>query len=441
MNRNIRKILKPYQITHVNNLTERLLEKHICFDTSDTGTGKTYSAIATAKHIKMDVFIICPKTIMSLWIRIAKVFDVELIGISNYESLIRLKYFDKKKTSKICPYIKKTQDAEIVYKWELPKNTMIIFDEVHKCCNPNAYIGQLLLSLKNVYSDENPLLLISATICDGPAKFRLFGVLLKWFHYCNNAFNWLDSKYNPIAASKLIHQRLEAGNNICKVKISDLGEQFAKNQVSAEYYDIKKTDANAIDQLHKKIIKSMEDITNKGENDKKCGFTIGIRERQKIELLKVQIFVELTSEYLENDFSVIIFVNFTESLKLLASELKTECVIYGEQSLDQRLKNIDDFTNDKKRVIICNIHTGGDSISLNDKHGKYKRISLISPPLSAIKLIQACGRNSRIDSKTNSFNQIIYADTKIERKLCNRLKDKCTMYSTITQEDLQYDLE
>jgi len=438
MHKNIRKILKPYQVTHVQKISENLSEKYICFDASDTGTGKTYSAIATAKHMKMDVFIVCPKTIVSLWIQIAKLFSVNLIGISNYELLIKMKYFDKKKTSKICPYIERSQN-DTEYKWKLPTNTMIIFDEVHRCCNPSAHVGQLLLSLKNIYSEENPLLLISATLCDGPQKFKLFGVLLKWFHYYNNAFDWLAPTYNPVSASQMIHQRLNANNNICRIKISDLGDQFAKNQVSADYYDIKKTDANRIDELHNQIIKSMEDITNKGDCDKKCGFTIGIRERQKIELLKVQIFVDLAREYLENNFSVIIFVNFTESLKLLSTELNTNCIIYGEQTLPQRLKNIEDFIEDKERIIICNIQAGGDSISLNDKNGTYKRISLISPPLSAIKLIQACGRNSRIDSKTNSLNKIVYANTKIEKKLCARLKDKCSVYSTITQQDLEYE--
>jgi superfamily II DNA or RNA helicase len=438
MNKNIRKILKPYQATHVLKLSDNLLEKHICFDSSDTGTGKTYTAIATAKHLGLSVFIVCPKTIVSLWTQVAKLFNIDLIGISNYELLIKMKYFDKKKTSKLCPYIERSQD-DTGYIWKLPDNTMIIFDEVHRCCNPTAYVGQLLLSLKNTYSKDNPLLLISATLCDGPHKFKLFGVLLKWFHYYNNAFDWLAPTYNPVSASKMIHQRLNANNNICGIRISELGDQFAKNQVSADYYDIKKADANKIDELHNQIIKSIEDVGNKHNDDKKCGFTVGIRERQKIELLKVQIFVELTREYLENNFSVIIFVNFTESLKLLSAELNTTCTIYGEQTLQQRLNNINNFIEDRQRIIICNIQAGGDSISLNDKNGMYKRISLISPPLSAIKLIQACGRNSRIDSKTNSLNKIVYANTKIEKKLCARLKDKCSVYSTITQQDLEYE--
>jgi hypothetical protein len=77
MKSSIKKLLLPHQIDHVANLSERLLENYICFDCSDTGTGKTYSAIATAKHLKMNIFVICPKTIMSSWIDVIAVFGVK----------------------------------------------------------------------------------------------------------------------------------------------------------------------------------------------------------------------------------------------------------------------------------------------------------------------------------------------------------------------------
>jgi superfamily II DNA or RNA helicase len=144
---------------------------------------------------------------------------------------------------------------------------------------------------------------------------------------------------------------------------------------------------------------------------------------------------------MENNFSVVIFVNFTETLEMLAKELKTKCVVYGEQTLQQRLKNIEDFVEDKQRIIICNVHTGGDSISLNDKYGRFRRVALISPTWSSIKLIQACGRISRTDSKTPSLNKIVYANTKHEKIMCNKIKSKCSIYTAIKDSDLMYDFE
>jgi superfamily II DNA or RNA helicase len=436
MKTSIKKLLLPHQIDHVTNLSKKLSDNYVCFDCSDTGTGKTYSAIATAKCLKMKVFIICPKTIMSAWRDVVAIFGVECLGISNYELLIREKHIDNGKVKK-CPYIARTGDQQI-YEWSLPAETLVIFDEVHRCCNPESLTGNLLLSLKNVYDKDHLLLLLTATICDGPHKFKLFSVLLKWCSNCNSVFHWLEKSYNPVMASEIIKERL-AVKNMCKVSISDLGDTFQKNQVTSDYYDVKKTDGTEIDKLHEEIKNCMEKIKHKSFSDKDSNWASVIRARQKIELLKVQIFVDLAQQYIDNDFSVVIFVNYTDTLLLLLKTLGTDCSVYGEQTITQRMKNINDFIKDKKRIIVCNIQCGGDSISLNDKNGKYKRVALVSPPLSSLKLIQACGRISRADSKTPSFNKIVFANSTIEKQLCNKLKSKCSIYSAITDHDLMYD--
>lgn len=434
--------LLSYQKDHVINLSNKLLNNHICFDCSDTGTGKTYSAIATAKHLKMKVFIVCPKTIMSSWIDVINIFNIQCIGISNYELLINIKYYikDKKKT---CPYIIKTND-QYLYKWTLPDNTLIIFDEVHRCCNPLSQTANLLLSLKNIYDQKHPLLLLTATISDTPTKFKLFAVLLKWANNYNYTFDWLNHTYNPIRATEIIKNKLSI-KNMCKISIADLGNDFKKNHVSSEYFDINKTIGLKIDKLHQEIIIYLNQIENLNikikDSNNASNFAKIIKAYQQIELLKIPIFLDLVQQYKDNNFSIVIFVSYTNTLNLLAKLLQTTCVVYGEQTIKQRLQNIQDFIEDNQRVIICNIQCGGDSISLNDKNGKYPRISLISPPFSGIKLIQACGRISRTDSKTTSFNKIIYANTPIEKKLCNRLKTKCASYTTITDTDLTYEKE
>ncbi len=432
MDPTIKDKLLPHKIAHVMNLSDKLSNKHICFDLSDTGTGKTFSAIAVAKIMNLSVFIICPKTIISMWHDVVKKFDVSCIGISNYELIIKEKYFKNNNKEK-CPYINKTSE-QYVYKWNLPKNTMIIFDEVHRCCNTDALCGNILLSLKDIYSQTNPLLLISATICETPHKFKLFSVLLKWCTNQNAVYRWLEESYNPIEAVKMIHARLLP--NICRVKIDDIGT-FKSNHVSSEYFDLEKSELDKINKLHEEIIDYLDKIDNKSIDYIK-GWGKIQQLRQKIELLKVPIFIDLVKQYLDNKFSIVIFVNYTDTINLLMKTLKTNCVVYGEQSITERLKNIKDFIDDKKRVIICNIQSGGEAIELNDKHGKHKRVSLISPTYSAIRLVQACGRISRIDSKTSSYNKIIFANTEIEKNMCNRLKIKCDSYKTIADVDLKY---
>lgn len=432
-------VLKNYQKVHCQNLANKLLTNFVCFDASDTGIGKTYCAIATAILLRKKIFIICPRTIVSFWRKVVSdVFQEELLGISTYHLIIKGKSINDNKQTIQCPFLEIHDSSSPRYIWNFPSNTLIIFDEVHKCSGNGSYASELLLSLKNQYNKKLMILLISATICENPSKFRLFSVFLKWFDSYYSVPNWLEPKYNPTAASKIITQKLLNLNLITKVKISDLGSSFQKNQVTADYFDVEKNISNKIDKLHMQIQESFNNIEKNKETDVKSGFTIGLRERQQIELLKIPIFVELVEQYLDNNFSVIVFVNFVETLEILSRELKTNCLCYGNQTIKTREQNIENFTEDKERVILCTIGSGSESISLNDKHGNFRRVSLISPQWSSLKLIQACGRNSRVDSKTSSLNIIVYANSPTEKQMCNKIKDKCSLYNQITDLDLSY---
>jgi superfamily II DNA or RNA helicase len=63
----ISKKLLSFQIAHVYQLQECLQLRNRVIDASDTGTGKTYCAIATCALLKLTPFIICPKSVISNW--------------------------------------------------------------------------------------------------------------------------------------------------------------------------------------------------------------------------------------------------------------------------------------------------------------------------------------------------------------------------------------
>jgi SNF2 family DNA or RNA helicase len=48
--------------------------------------------------------------------------------------------------------------------------------------------------------------------------------------------------------------------------------------------------------------------------------------RQNIELLKLNTFIKMTYQYINSGNSVVIFVNFTETLLQLAKKLDTNCI-------------------------------------------------------------------------------------------------------------------
>lgn len=61
----ITKKLLSFQVAHVYQLQECLNLRKKVIDASDTGTGKTYCAIATCALLKLTPFIICPKSVIA----------------------------------------------------------------------------------------------------------------------------------------------------------------------------------------------------------------------------------------------------------------------------------------------------------------------------------------------------------------------------------------
>ena len=146
--------------------------------------------------------------------------------------------------------------------------------------------------------------------------------------------------------------------------------------------------------------------------------------RQEIELLRIDTICELTLKYMTKGKSIAIFVNFTETIKQLASRLNSHCIIWGSQSLKERSKAIDDFCSDRSRIIICNIQSGSAGISLHDTLGQFPRVSIISPTWSAQDLVQVLGRIHRAMGKTDCEQLIIFCKNTIEESVGNVIKQK-----------------
>jgi SNF2 family DNA or RNA helicase len=210
------------------------------------------------------------------------------------------------------------------------------------------------------------------------------------------------------------------GGTGSRMKISELGDLFPQNQVFAKCFDM--DCAKEIEEQYKIIEKAVEELKKKEEQS--TGLAIIVRARMRIEMLKVPTFIELSKKYIDEGFSVALFVNFTQTLKTLGDQLKTNCFIFGEQTMDEREQNIKQFNENKSKIIICNIRSGGVGISLHDTKGGHPRVSIISPSWSAQDIIQALGRTFRSKGKTPVQQRIIFCKNTIEETICTNMKDK-----------------
>lgn len=405
--------LYKYQILHLLNIITSLIDNNISFDGSGTGTGKTYISIAASKHLKLKPIIICPKSVISMWKGVCELFDVEYEMITNYENI-------KTGNSHLFKIDKKTDKMS----WYLNDNKhIIIFDEAHKCKDEKSINGKMLMSL---LLNKCKILLLSATIADSPNNFYVYGYLLKLFKTKKQCKTYLDellkTSKNTMANTSPLNEFLFPKYGSI-MYMSDTNEQMPKNIISVNCYDIDDTDTKILDKAIKNIKSDLE-ITK-----------INLA-RQEIEKIKIPIIIELTNKYIESGKSVVIFVNFIETLDQLANQIKTTCTINGRQELAERDANIELFQKNKSKIIICTIQTGGQSISLHDKTGHHPRVSIIIPSFSSIDLIQSLGRIYRSGVKSYCLQNIIYCANTYEENIASKIKSKLTFISNLTDNDL-----
>ncbi len=491
----VNKKLLGYQTEHVDRLNY-ILAKGNGLDASDTGTGKTYTSIAAAICLKLKPFVICPKSVLKTWFEVLNIFKCPFYGVGNYESLQNCKWFQKSLTGgkSLCPFItremvtvpakeekntapldalnyqnpnekydscvSKKQQAEIqkndkntpkvkkqrkycTFKWDkLPTDALVIFDEAHRCKNRRTVNSVMLISLYKHLHDhpsKSRILLLSATVSDKPENFELAGLVLGCYANIQDANNWLEKVgvgfSNPMSG---VHDFIYP-DKASRMRIRDLQGLFPENQVIAQCYDM--DTAEEIEKQYKLIEKEVERIKSH-EFAAKCPLTVILYARMRIEQLKIPTLIDETKKFLAENASVAIFVNFTNTLETLKAELKTNCVIYGKQTLEERDHNIAEFNTDKSRIIICNSRSGGVGISLHDTIGVHARVSIISPSWSAQDIIQVLGRTYRARGKTPVRQRIIYCSGTVEEKICENMKSKINNIASLNDGDLlSYNIE
>lgn len=446
----IKNKLLEYQQEHTNNLVRILNKNNACLDASDTGTGKTYSAIAACFILKLQPIIICPKSVIATWKKVSEYFNVKNPIIVNYESLKRGKYYNDKNDKIVCPFIGvkkiKKNDTKIIESIEFTikdkDNKIFIFDEVHRCSNLDSDNCMLLISAKMT---EIKMLLLSATIADYPDKFKPFFYILNFISpeqikkmsidykkYISIVEAWIKRDYKPMVR---IHNMLYP-DRASRVRIDVLGDLFPDTQITATPYTMDKKRTEEIEREYKILHRELDELKQKKDKDKYNPLTLTLRAQQKIEILKIPIFVELANDFLHNGYSVVIFVNFTKTLETLKEMLHTDSIVYGEQDYNDRLRIIEEFQENKTRIIILNIKAGGIGISLHDISGGHPRVSLISPPWSSLDLVQALGRIHRAGGKTKSLQRIIYTADTVEERIADKLKIKLNNINSINNGDL-----
>ena len=441
--------LRPWQVKSVGCLVTAISQWGSAIDGSDVGVGKTYVAYGVARELNMKMVIVCPKAVMEAWRRvICDHFGMadKLVEIINYEQL-RI----GKKDSKVASFVTNRKTHRDKFVWKLSKDTLIVWDESQKLKNWKTKNSKTCMeAMKQGYK----MLFCSATNATNPLELRTVGSVLKLFKGATHYYKWcyehgvskgrfgLEFTTDMILRQKVLkklHQDIFINRG---VRLSrDTIPNFPESELIAECYNMDDADVNKINQANQEMKSELARLRSVVKRDKASELTAILRARQKTELVKVPLFIDMVEEGLENGMSVVVFVNFTETLRAISDRLKITCIFDGKTADDERQKNVDDFQSGKQRVILVNIASGGAGLSLHDIHGLNPRMTLISPSYSAVLMRQSTGRVWRENAKSKSIQKILFVAGTVEVEVCNNVREKLKNLDLLNDGDLKNENE
>ena len=410
--------LFPQQQESVRILCSAISRHNAALCASAVGTGKTYVALGVCRQLQQAPLVICPKAVLVSWTRAAEAMNLVPAGVINYEKI---------KTGK-------TQFLEKIgktFRWKLPPGSLVIFDEVHVC---KALASQNAAILAAAKAQGLRVLMLSATPFQDPSQLKAIGYVLGLHRY-HDFYKWALSQgcrmnnWKQLEFPKSEMPKLEAlaksiypdkGHFLTR---EDLGEHFA--EVSIDWSPLEFSDKH-ISAAYGEVSEQLENLAARMEQDGEEPIQLVelLRARQKVELLKIPVTLDLIDEYLEQGFSVFVALNFNDSINAVLSKYPDAAVVRGGQSQCERQAAIDSFQNNKVRICVANLAAGGVGISLHDTSGTHPRAALISPSFSAIALKQTLGRIDRVGAKSNVIQRILIAGGTIEERICALLRQK-----------------
>ncbi|NDE16414.1 hypothetical protein EBZ80_15930 [bacterium] len=417
------KTLYPRQEQHIDRLISALGAYGSALDSSETGTGKTVCGAEIARRANANTLVVCPKAVIPSWEKELKERGVDA-DVINYEKL-------RVGKSKYGKWMNKK------WVWTLP-SSLIIFDEAHKCGGISTKNSKMLIEAK----DRHAVLMLSATIASNPLQMRAAGWVLG-AHMLGNFWQWcfkhgcVKNRWNGVefagTRSHIEAIAQQIAHRCARMTTAELADHFSETQIITEPLQF----GDEIAQIYDEMERELQELEERAKQDKTNSAAEALvkqlRARQRVELYKVPVIVEMTQDLLAEGKSVAIFANFDATLTALEDKLKTDCVIRGAQKACERQTNIDRFQSDQDRIILCNVAAGGVGISLHDTNGKHPRAAIISPDWNEKNILQVVGRVHRAGGKTPSLQRILFAAGTVEEKVQTSVRKKISLLKTLNE--------
>lgn len=478
--------LKQHQHSPAEHLLSVAQQHRTTVDLSGMGVGKTYVACALFKALETPTLVVCPKVATTAWTRAAEHFE-DKISVLGYEKLrtgrTPFGWWDntpppgwEREEYYVCQCCQRKVDFDnydpcychpigvhciIVKKrkWDYGAFHFhkavgaVVFDEGHRCSGVDALNAKMMIAAKR---EGKRVHVMTATAALSPLHMQALGYVLglhtldpkdglgfyQWArrYGCKNdpafgGFVWLQKPEKQAEYMKAIGEQIIPKFGV-RVRTEDI-PGFPECDIQSELYDLEEN--KIIDELYEEMSEAITELDRKSEGDLVANHPLTkiLRARQRLELLKVPILCELARDYQANGYSVVIGVNFQQTLTEIRRRLGWSCFIDGTPAgVRLRQQNIDDFQINKETGLVMNIKAGGISVSLQDLHGDHPRVGFAVPGFSAVDLIQFFGRLPRDGAKTKSLYRVILAANTVEVSVHKKLQVKFNNLDALNDADL-----
>ena len=440
----MKKLFPPQQKAH-DFFAETLSSGKNTLDSSQMGTGKTVVGVRLARTLLergliKNVAVICPKAVIPSWRSELEECGVDPLFVLNIERL------RAGKTGRVLKLGKKS------FRWTIPQGTLILFDEIHKAKGPWSMNANLLVALvKQGYRIPG----MSGTPCESPMEMRPLGYMLGlhnnttsrggrpsyfgWLHELGcekdywGSYEMTDREY---ALTRLRDSMY--GVTTCGLTVADFPDSFRNNRVIVDPIDFKNKIKiqkcySSMDISEEEMLLYISEGRGGFEKDSDSEEPVVVqilRARQTSEMLKVPEIVEMAQDAVAEGHSVVLFLNFTESLREAAALLDCN-YIDGSVKHEDRDEYIRQFQADETHCLVVNAATGGTGISLHDTHGDRPRLSLISPSFNAKEFAQVIGRIHRNGAKSDALQRVLLSSESVELKVMKIIADKLQAMDSI----------
>ena len=460
------------QMDHAKKLADSIFFNGVAWDGSETGTGKTYAAAAIARNFDGPIVVVGPKQILRQWKQVLNSYGKEPAVLVNFEKLCRgntpwMKYrkHPKPAADVVNKEVRRFHPDEKAAKYfnavlYFPAGALIIVDESHRCKGVNSLQAGFLMSLKR---QGYKVLMLSATQACSPLDMRAFGYAVnliptpemkEYKKFCVDSGAEATGHYGALefdddnreAKHKMaqVHEHLFDFSRIgSRLTREQMGALFPENEIICEAYDMG-PNSDRIQHAYEVMEMEIARFEKSTSNYSAHVFAQIMKMRRQGEMLKCPTLIDMTEDLVDEGKSVILFVNFTETIETIGSRLE-HCrrfkdrnligYVYGGRTINQRNADIDSFQADQKRVMLVNLQCA-ESIGLHDITGRYPRATLTNPSFSAIKVLQAMGRAHRQGGMSKVYQRFVFADRTYENRICERLSSRLDNLAYLLDGDL-----